>query len=129
MNVRRLGLAAYEPTWHAMREFTAARSAQTAHELWLLEHPPVYTVGVAGRDQHLPRVVNRILVVRTDRDDQITYHGPGQIVLYTLLDLDRRGLKVRAFVRTYDLKMWRDEQGIATVTHMHALGDKVKVST
>jgi lipoyl(octanoyl) transferase len=97
--VRRLGLAPYEPTWRAMREFTAARSTQTPDELWLVEHPPVYTVGVAGREAHLPRVDNGIPIVRTDRGGQITYHGPGQIVLYTLLDLGRRRLGVRTFVR------------------------------
>ena len=97
--VRRLGLAPYAPTWQAMRELTAARTADTPDELWLLQHPPVYTVGVAGREAHLPRADNGIPVVRTDRGGQITYHGPGQIVLYTLLDLQRRGLSVRAFVR------------------------------
>ena len=82
-----------------MREFTAARTAETPDELWQLEHPPVYTVGVAGRDEHLPRLDNGIPVVRTDRGGQITYHGPGQVVLYTLLDLQRRALSVRAYVR------------------------------
>jgi lipoyl(octanoyl) transferase len=97
--VRRLGLAPYEPTWRAMRELTAARTPRTPDELWQLEHPPVYTVGVAGREQHLPRVDNGIPVVHTDRGGQITYHGPGQAVLYTLLDLQRRGLAVRSYVR------------------------------
>lgn len=97
--VRRLGTAPYEPTWRAMREFTAARGSQTPDELWLLQHPPVYTIGVAGRDVHLPRVDNGIEVVRTDRGGQITYHGPGQVVLYTLLDLSRRRLGVRELVR------------------------------
>ena len=99
MNVRRLGRVAYEPTWRAMQAFTAERSETTVDEIWLLEHPPVYTVGVAGRSAHLPRVANAIPVVHIDRGGQITYHGPGQIVLYTLLDLARRGLSVRALVR------------------------------
>ena len=99
LRVRRLGRAAYEPTWQAMREFTAARTPQTPDELWQVEHPPVYTVGVAGRGEHLPRVDNGIPVIRTDRGGQITYHGPGQAVVYTLLDLQRRGTSVRAFVR------------------------------
>ena len=99
MIVRRLGLVAYEPTWRAMREFTDARTADTPDELWLLEHASVYTVGVAGRDEHLPRVDNAIPVVRTDRGGQITYHGPGQVVLYTLIDLQRAGASVRGFVR------------------------------
>ena len=99
MIVRRLGLVPYEPTWRAMREFTDARTADTPDELWLLEHASVYTVGVAGRDEHLPRVDNAIPVVRTDRGGQITYHGPGQVVLYTLIDLERVGASVRGFVR------------------------------
>ena len=97
--IRRLGLVPYQPAWQAMREFTAARTEATADELWQVEHPPVYTVGVAGRDAHLPRIDNGIPVVRTDRGGQITYHGPGQAVLYTLLDLVRLDMSVRACVR------------------------------
>ena len=99
VRVRRLGRAQYEPTWRAMQAFTTQRGADSADELWLLEHPPVYTLGVAGRTEHLPRVANGIPVVRTDRGGQITYHGPGQVVLYLLLDLRRRGLSVRPLVR------------------------------
>jgi lipoyl(octanoyl) transferase len=97
--VRKLGRAEYEPTWRAMREFTAQRAVDSADELWLLEHPPKYTLGVAGRSEHLPRVANGIPVVRSDRGGQITYHGPGQVVLYLLLDLRRRNLSVRPLVR------------------------------
>ncbi len=85
-----------------MREFTDGRDARTPDEVWLVEHPPVYTVGVAGRAQHLPRSANAIPVAHIDRGGQITYHGPGQIVLYTLLDLGRRGLSVRTLVRTLE---------------------------
>lgn len=99
MIVRRLGRVDYVPTWHAMQELTGRRDDKTADELWLLEHPSVYTVGVAGRSTHLPRVANGIPVVAIDRGGQITYHGPGQIVLYTLLDLARRKLSVRSMVR------------------------------
>lgn len=99
VRVRRLGLVEYEPTWRAMQEFTAKRGADGADELWLTEHPPVYTLGVAGRAEHLPRVANGIPVIRTDRGGQITYHGPGQIVAYLLLDMRRRGLSVRPLVR------------------------------
>lgn len=99
VHVRSLGRVEYEPTWLAMREFTAQRGSGTPDELWLLEHSPVYTLGVAGRAAHLPRVANGIPVVKTDRGGQITYHGPGQIVIYALLDLRRRGLAVRPFVR------------------------------
>lgn len=99
VRVRALGRAEYEPTWRAMQEYTARRAAGSPDELWLTAHPPVYTLGVAGRAAHLPRVANGIPVVKTDRGGQITYHGPGQIVLYVLLDLRRRGLAVRPLVR------------------------------
>jgi len=99
VRVLRLGRAEYVPTWRAMQAFTTQRGADSADELWLLEHPPVYTLGVAGRTEHLPRIANGIPVVRTDRGGQITYHGPGQVVLYLLLDLRRRGLSVRPLVR------------------------------
>jgi len=97
--IRRLGLAQYEPTWRAMQTFTAERNSGTPDELWLVEHPPVYTLGLNGKSQHLPRTNNGIPVVKVDRGGQITYHGPGQIVVYALLDLRRRGLGVRALVR------------------------------
>jgi len=99
ITVRKLGLADYEPAWRAMQEFTARRDAATPDELWSLQHPPVYTLGVAGKPEHLPRVDNGIPVVRSDRGGQITYHGPGQLVIYLLLDLRRRGLGVRPLVR------------------------------
>ncbi|PZP58381.1 MAG: octanoyltransferase [Azospira oryzae] len=96
--IRRLGRADYVPTWQAMKDFTLSRSAGTLDELWVVEHPPVYTVGQAGRPQHLPRRSD-IPVVPTDRGGQITYHGPGQIVVYLLLDLRRLKLAVRPLVR------------------------------
>lgn len=82
-----------------MQSFTAARNADTPDELWSVEHPPVYTLGVAAKPEHLPRVDNGIPLVKTDRGGQITYHGPGQVVIYTLLDMRRRNLGVRALVR------------------------------
>lgn len=97
--VRGLGLVDYEPTWRAMQRFTAERDAKSADEIWVLEHPPVYTVGVAGKPEHLPRVANGIPIVRTDRGGQVTYHGPGQVILYLLLDMRRLGLTVRPLVR------------------------------
>ncbi|MBX9812670.1 MAG: lipoyl(octanoyl) transferase LipB [Burkholderiales bacterium] len=97
--IRELDLAEYEPTWRAMQEFTARRDAGTPDELWVLQHPPVYTLGIAGRAEHLPRVDNGIPVVKIDRGGQITYHGPGQVVIYLLLDMRRRGLTVRPLVR------------------------------
>jgi lipoyl(octanoyl) transferase len=99
IRVRQHGRADYEKTWRAMQEFTTRRAADTADELWLVEHPPVYTLGVAGRAAHLPRVDNGVPVIKVDRGGQITYHGPGQVVLYLLLDLRRRGLGVRPLVR------------------------------
>jgi len=98
MIVRQLGRVDYLPTVDAMREFTAVRSGETPDELWVLEHPPVYTVGQAGRAEHLPRA-SSIPVVRADRGGQITYHGPGQAIVYLMVDLSRRGLTVRELVR------------------------------
>ncbi len=95
--VRHLGLAAYVPTYQAMRRFTDSRGAKTPDELWVLEHPPVYTVGIAGRAEHFPRS-GEVPVERVDRGGQITYHGPGQVIVYALVDLTRRGLTVRAMV-------------------------------
>jgi lipoyl(octanoyl) transferase len=97
--VKRLGRVDYEPTWHAMREFTFRRTAESTDEIWVLEHSPVYTLGVAARPQHLPRVDHGVPVVKTDRGGQITYHGPGQLVAYLLLDMRRYGLTVRPLVR------------------------------
>lgn len=82
-----------------MQDFTNRRIADTPDELWLLQHPPLYTFGIAGKAEHLPRTDNGIPVIRTDRGGQITYHGPGQIVVYLLLDMRRRALSVRPLVR------------------------------
>lgn len=98
MIIKRLGCVEYEPALEAMRAFTAGRNADTADEIWLLEHPPVYTLGQAGRPEHLLRNDAGIPLVRIDRGGQITYHGPGQLVVYLLLDLHRRRLKVRELV-------------------------------
>ena len=98
MKVRQLGRVEYLPTVDAMREFTATRGPGTPDELWVLEHPPVYTLGQASRAEHRPRKTS-IPVVRTDRGGQITYHGPGQAVVYVLVDLSRRRLTVRELVR------------------------------
>src|SRR5256714_11324824 len=95
--VRRLGLAGYAPTYQAMRRFTDSRGTQTPDELWVLEHPPVYTVGIAGRAEHFPRS-GEVPVERVDRGGQITYHGPGQAIVYAVIDLARRGLTLRGMV-------------------------------
>jgi lipoyl(octanoyl) transferase len=97
MIVRPLGRADYEPTWQAMMKFTAERSAETPDELWVVEHPPVFTLGQAGKPEHL-LVDTGIPLVKIDRGGQITYHGPGQVVIYLLIDLPRRKLKVRELV-------------------------------
>jgi lipoyl(octanoyl) transferase len=95
--VKRPGRIDYAPAWEAMRVFTAAREADTPDEIWLVEHPPVYTLGQAGKPEHLLRSTD-IPLVKSDRGGQITYHGPGQLVAYLLIDLARRGLKVRELV-------------------------------
>ena len=95
--IRSLGRVDYAATWQAMVDFTKARTADTPDELWVCEHPPVYTLGQAGKPEH--RLIdNGIPLVSCDRGGQITYHGPGQVVIYLLLDLNRRGLKVRELV-------------------------------
>jgi len=93
--VKRLDTVEYLPTLAAMREFTSQRGEDTADELWLLEHPPVYTLGQGA--EHRPPA-NGIPLVKADRGGDITYHGPGQLVVYTLIDLARRGIKVKQFV-------------------------------
>jgi lipoyl(octanoyl) transferase len=95
---RRLGLVAYEPAWRAMQAFNAARSAETPDQLWLVEHPPVFTLGMAGRPEHV-LTPGEIPVVKTDRGGQVTWHGPGQAVVYVLMDLRRAGYGVRELVR------------------------------
>jgi lipoyl(octanoyl) transferase len=95
--VRHPGRVDYEPTWRAMQAFTAARQVDTPDELWLLEHPPVYTQGQAGKPEHLIAATD-IPVVPIDRGGQITYHGPGQVVAYVLVDLRRRGYGIRELV-------------------------------
>lgn len=96
--IKYLGLVEYQPTWEAMKRFTAVRTADTRDEIWLVQHPPVYTQGQAGKPEHLLHTTD-IPVVKIDRGGQITYHGPGQIVMYLLLDLRRWGLNVRQLVR------------------------------
>ncbi len=96
--LRWLGRMPYEATWQAMRDYTDARGPDSPDELWLLEHPPVFTQGLAGKPEHVI-APGDIPVVQTDRGGQVTYHGPGQLVVYPLLDLERMGLGVRCLVR------------------------------
>ena len=103
LKLRRLGRVAFAPTCEAMRTFTARRGLDAADEFWLLEHPPVYTLGQGADPAHGPDYsphgeTAQIPILRTDRGGEITYHGPGQVVLYALVDIARRSIKVRAFV-------------------------------
>jgi lipoyl(octanoyl) transferase len=95
--VKRLGQVDYAPTFQAMQDFTAQRDAETPDEIWIVEHPPVYTLGQAGKPEHILRDVG-IPLVQIDRGGQVTYHGPGQVVIYLLLDLHRLKIKVRELV-------------------------------
>ena len=95
--IRHLGTQPYVPVWHAMQAFTAARDERTVDEVWCLEHPPVFTQGQAGKPEHV-LAPGDIPVVHIDRGGQVTYHGPGQLVVYTLIDLTRLGIGVKALV-------------------------------
>lgn len=97
MNIRRLGRVDYLTTFDAMRSFTATRTESTADELWICEHPPTFTQGLAGGAQHVLAAGN-IPIIQTDRGGQVTYHGPGQVVAYPLIDLKRRGYFVKEYV-------------------------------
>jgi lipoyl(octanoyl) transferase len=121
--IRELGPTEYERTWRAMQAFTSTRAAETADELWLTEHPPVYTLGLAGRREHLLRD-NGIAVIKVDRGGQITYHGPGQLVVYVLYDLRRPKQGVRALVRTLEgaVVKWLGTLGIAAYGKTSAPG-------
>ncbi|KWO75097.1 lipoyl(octanoyl) transferase LipB [Burkholderia ubonensis] len=98
VTVRWRGVEPYDASFDAMRAFTDARTADTGDEIWVVEHPPVYTLGQAGDPAHLLVADSGVPLVRVDRGGQITYHGPGQIVMYLLLDLRRRKLMVRTLV-------------------------------
>ena len=97
LRVRDLGRQAYEPVWRAMQAFTDARGDDTPDELWLVEHDPVFTLGQAGKPEHV-LMPGDIPVLKVDRGGQVTYHGPGQLVAYPLLDLKRLGIGVREYV-------------------------------
>jgi lipoyl(octanoyl) transferase len=96
--VKQLGLADYAATYEAMQAFTKARTSDTPDEIWVLEHPPVFTLGLAGDAGNLHSPSNQIPLVQVDRGGEITYHGPGQIVVYLLLDLRRLGIFVKELV-------------------------------
>jgi lipoyl(octanoyl) transferase len=110
-----LGLVLYDTALKSMRDFNAKRDKSTPDELWLLEHPPVYTLGIGADPAHGPRLASDIPVVETERGGEITYHGPGQLVVYTMVDLARRDLRVKRFV-------WLLEQ--AVIDLLGGLGER-----
>lgn len=118
LKLRQLGLVGYVPTFEAMKALTAERTPSSADELWLCEHPPVFTQGLAGAAEHLLHT-GRIPVVQTDRGGQVTFHGPGQLVAYPLLDLRRAGY----FVKEYVYRL--EESIIRTLRHLGVTGHRV----
>lgn len=113
IHIRTLGRADYAPTWHDMQTFTRQRTAADADELWIVEHPPVFTQGQAGKPEHLLHDIG-IPVVQIDRGGQITYHGPGQVVVYVLVDIQRRKIRVKELVQ-------RLEQAVINLLAEHGL--------
>jgi len=113
LRLKQLGLADYEPVWRAMQDFTDQRDEHTPDELWLVQHPPVFTQGQAGKAEHV-LAPGDIPVIQVDRGGQVTYHGPGQIVAYPLLDIRRIGLGVRELVN-------RIEESIIQVLHQYGV--------
>lgn len=120
---RYLGQQPYLQTWEQMKQFTLARHEGTADELWLLEHPPVYTQGQAGKAEHILNR-NAIPIVQSDRGGQVTYHGPGQLVAYVLMDIRRRNLGIRTLVCTLEtiLIALLQDYGISAETPMRRSG-------
>ena len=127
--IRTLGRTDYETTWRAMQAFTSARTLETRDEIWLTEHPPIYTLGLAGRREHLLRDAG-IPALKVDRGGQITYHGPGQLVAYLLFDLKRRGIGIRAMVRSIEGSVveWLESLGISAYGKPAAPGVYVRVA-
>ena len=118
MDVRDLGRVAYLPTWQAMREFTAGRGESTPDQLWLCEHDPVFTQGLAGKPEHVLDAGD-IAQVHTDRGGQVTYHGPGQVVAYPLIDLRPLGIYVKEYVFRIE------ESVIRALAHFGVTGHRV----
>ena len=123
LRVRRLGRTDYEPAWRAMQAFADARDAATPDELWVVEHDPVFTLGRAARREHV-HDPGDIPVIQVDRGGQVTYHGPGQVVVYTLIDLAGRGMGVRRLVETLESAIIEllAEHGVAAGTRAGAPG-------
>lgn len=123
MHIENLGLRPYQEIWDAMRAYTAARDATGEDQIWLVQHPPVYTQGQAGKPEHL-LAPGDIPVIQIDRGGQITYHGPGQIVMYLLLDIRRAGIGIRALVSLIEESVigFLQEQGIRAQSRADAPG-------
>jgi len=123
LQVRRLGVCEYTPVWKEMQAFTLQRNAGTQDELWLLEHPPVFTQGMNGKPEHLLAPGN-IPVVPVDRGGQVTYHGPGQLVAYAMLDLARLGIGIRRLVEVLEQSVvdWLAVQGVTAQARRDAPG-------
>jgi lipoyl(octanoyl) transferase len=123
LKIRNLGLQDYDITWQAMQRFTQERNTDTHDELWIVEHPPVYTLGLNGKREHLLNV-GAIPVINSDRGGQVTYHGPGQIVLYILLDVKRLNFGIRQLVNILEQAMISvlAKHRIAAVSRLDAPG-------
>ena len=119
LSVRRLGLAGYEPVWRDMQSFTDSRDASSGDELWLVQHPPVFTQGQAGKAEHV-LAPGDIPVIQVDRGGQVTYHGPGQIVAYPLVDIKRKGIAVREFVNRIETAI------IDVLAHYGVKGERIE---
>lgn len=127
--IRRLGLTEFASTCQAMQHFNAQRSAETPDELWLTEHPPVYSIGLNRRQVRLPQR-DDIPTILTDRGGKITYHGPGQVIVYVLIDLARRHLNIRSLVNVLENTVIEllAEQGINAISRKDAPGVYVKTA-
>ena len=123
MQIHNLGLRPYQEIWDAMRAYTAARDATSEDQIWLVQHPPVYTQGQAGKPEHL-LAPGDIPVIQIDRGGQITYHGPGQTVMYLLLDIRRAGIGIRALVSLIEASVigYLQELGIRAQSRIDAPG-------
>ena len=121
--IRELGRVEYTPTFEQMQALTVARDVNSPDEFWLLEHPPVFTLGQAGLESHLLHATS-VPLVHTDRGGQITYHGPGQVVIYMLLDLKRRGMMIKEWVRRIEeaIILTLGDYGLQTERHEGAPG-------
>jgi len=110
--VKQLGKVDYNTTWQAMKEFTDTRNSHTPDEIWLLEHDAVFTLGLAGKQEHILNTRHSIPLIHCDRGGQVTYHAPGQLVVYTLIDLNRANLSIRQLVERLEL---------AVINYLHSL--------